>query len=86
LKKDGLIIYGGCDIADLEDSLPDVESTGPTADEYTKFIRKLDKHFLAKKNKDYARFQLGNLQQEENESLAKYFACVREIAATQDQL
>lgn len=80
LKKDGLIIYGGRDIADLEDSLPDVESTDPPADEYTKFIRKLDKHFLPKKNKDYARFQLGNLQQEEDESLAKYFARVREIA------
>jgi len=36
LKKDGLIIYGGRDIADLEDSLPDVESTDPPADEYTK--------------------------------------------------
>ena len=80
LKKDGLIIYGGRDIADLEDSLPEVESTDPPADEYTKFIRKLDKHFLPKKNKDYARFQLGNLQQEEDESLAKYFARVREIA------
>ena len=50
LKKDGLIIYGGCDINDLEDSLPDVESTDPPADQYTKFIRKLDKHFLPKKN------------------------------------
>ena len=79
LKKDGLIIYGGRDIADLKDSLQDVESTDPPADEYMKFIRKLDKHFLPKKNKDYARFQLGNLQQED-ESLAKYFARVREIA------
>lgn len=51
LKKDGLIIYGGRDIADLEDSLPDVESTDPPADEYTKFIRKLDKHFLPKKKR-----------------------------------
>ena len=80
LKKDGLIIYGGRHIADLKDSLPDVESTGPPADEYTKFILKLDKHFLPKKNKDYARFQLGNLQQAEDESLANYFARVREIA------
>ena len=80
LKKDGLIIYGGHDIANLKDSLPDVETTDPPADAYTKFIRKLDKYFLPKKNKDYARFQLGNLQQEEDESLAKYFASVREIA------
>ena len=79
LKKDGLIIYGGRDIADLEDSLPDVESTDPPTDEYAKFIRKLDKHFLPKKNKDYARFQLGDLQQEEDESLTKYFARIREF-------
>lgn len=80
LKKDGLIFYGGRNIADLEDSLPDVESTGPPADEYTKFIRKLDKHFLPKKIKDYVRFQLGNLQQAEDESLANYFTWGREIA------
>ena len=51
LKKDGLIIYRGRDIADLEDSLTEVESTDPPADEYTKFIRKLDKQFLPKKNR-----------------------------------
>ena len=61
-------------------SLPDVETTDPPADDYTKFIRKLDKYFLPKKNIDYARFQVGNLRQEEDESLAKYFARVREIA------
>ena len=33
LKKDGLIVYSGRDIADLEDSLPDLESTGLPADE-----------------------------------------------------
>ncbi|CAH3181886.1 unnamed protein product [Porites evermanni] len=65
--------------ADLEDSLPDVETTHPPADDYTKFIQKLDKYFLPKKNKDYARFQLGNLQQLEDLSLAKYFAQVQEI-------
>ena len=66
--------------ADLEDYLPDVETTHPPADDYTKFIQKLDKYFLPKKNKDYARFQLGNLQQQEDLSLAKYFAQVQEIA------
>ena len=45
-----------------------------------KFIQKLDKYFLPKKNKDYARFQLGNLQQQEDLSLANYFAQVQEIA------
>ena len=80
MKKDGLIIYGGRDIGDLEDSLPDVETTDPPTGDYTKFIRKLDKYFLPKKNIDYARFPFGNLRQEEDESLAKYFARVREIA------
>ena len=80
MKKDGLIIYGGRDIGDLEDSLPDVETTDPPTDDYTRFIRKLDKYFLPKKNIDYARFPFGNLRQEEDESLAKYFARVREIA------
>ena len=66
--------------ANLEDSLPDVETTHPPTDDYTKFIQKLDKYFLPKKNKDYARFQLGNLQQQKDQSLAKYFAQVQEIA------
>ena len=57
-----------------------LSGTGLPADEYTKFNLKLDKHFLRKKNKDYARFQLGNLQQAEDESLANHFAQVREIA------
>ena len=34
LRKDSLIIYGGCNIADLKDSLPDVETTDPPADDY----------------------------------------------------
>ena len=55
LQKDGLIIYGGRDIADLEESLPEMPSEG--GDEYMNFIRKLDHYFLPKKNKDYARFQ-----------------------------
>lgn len=57
-----------------------LETTHPPADDYTKFIQKLDKYFLPKKNKDYARFQLGNLQQQEDLSLANYFAQVQEIA------
>ena len=73
-QKDGLIIYSGRAIADLDESLPEMPSEG--GDEYTNFIRKLDHHFLPKKNKAYARFQLGNLLQDSDESLAKYYACV----------
>ena len=67
-------------IPPISKTLPNVEGTDPSTDKYVKSIWKLDKHFLPKKNKDYARFQLGNLQQGEDESLTKYFARVREIA------
>lgn len=43
-KKNGLIIYGGRDLADLKDSIPDAESTDPPADQYTTFSWKPDKH------------------------------------------
>ena len=79
LKKDGLIIYGGEDIAELEESLPDTTS-GEENDCYKILIQKLDHHFLPKKNKDYARFQMGNLTQEIGEPLARYHARIREIA------
>ena len=80
VKKDGLIIYGGSQIADLEDSLPDLPVQNEGADVYSHFLRKLDRNFLPRKNKDYARFQFGNLKQEIEESMAKYYARLREIA------
>ena len=80
VKKDGLIIYGGSQIADLEDSLPDLPAQNEGEDVYSRFLRKLDRNFLPRKNKDYARFQFGNLKQEIEESMAKYYARLREIA------
>ena len=80
VKKDGLIIYGGSKIADLEDSIPDLPQQHEGEDVYSRFIRKLDKNFLPRKNKDYARMQFGNLTQEIDESMAKYYASLREIA------
>ena len=80
VKKDGLIIYGGSQIADLEDSLPDLPLQNEGEDVYSRFLRKLDRNFLPRKNKDYARFQFGNLKQEIEESMAKYYARLREIA------
>ena len=78
-KKDGLIIYGGQQIADLEDTLPDLPNDDG-ANVYTQMIKKLDKHFLPRKNKDYTRFQFGNLTQNSNESMAKYYARIRDTA------
>ncbi|KAL9987542.1 hypothetical protein ACROYT_G001867 [Oculina patagonica] len=69
LKKDGLIIYGGPQIADLEESLPELPPQ-EADDAYSLLIRKLDKNFLPRKNKDYARFKFGNLSQEAGESMA----------------
>ena len=80
VKKDGLIIYGGSQIADLEDSLPDLPAENEGEDVYSRFLRKLDRNFLPRKNKDYARFQFGNLKQEIEESMAKYYTRLWEIA------
>ena len=79
VKKDGLIIYGGSQIAVLEESLPDLPPQ-ESEDVYSRFIRKLDRNFLPGKNKDYARFQFGNLSQEADESMAKYYARLCDIA------
>lgn len=77
--KDGLIIYGGSQIADLEESLPDLPPQ-ESEDAYSRFIRKLDRNFLPRKNKDYSRFQFRNLAQEADESMAKHYARLCDIA------
>ncbi len=80
MKKDGLIIYGGQTIADLEDTLLDLTGDEAGEDEYSQLVKKLNKHFLPKKNKDFARFQFGNLKQNHGESLIRYYTRIREIA------
>lgn len=79
VKKDGLIIYGGPQIANLEDSLPDLPLQ-EGEEICSQFIWKLDKNLLPRKNKDYARFKFGDLSQEADESMAKCYARLREIA------
>lgn len=78
-KRNGLIIYGDQSIADLEDSLPNLTPEGDE-DTYAQLIRKIDKHFLPWKNKDYARFQFGNLSQQEHENMVQYYTRIRETA------
>jgi Arc/MetJ-type ribon-helix-helix transcriptional regulator len=80
MKKDCLIIYGGQIIADLEDTLLDATGDEAGEDAYAQLIIKLNKHFLPKKNKDFARFQFGNLKQNHGESLVRYYTRIREIA------
>lgn len=50
MKKDGLIIYRGPQIADLKDLLPDLTAL-PSKDVYSPVIRKLNKTFLPGKKK-----------------------------------
>ena len=49
-EKDAIIIYGGKEIAHLENSLPNPEM----ADAYLKLRTKLNDHFTLKKNKHHA--------------------------------
>ena len=49
VKKDGLIIYGGSQIVDLEDSLPDLPIQNEGEDVYSRFLRKLDRNFFPRK-------------------------------------
>ncbi|CAB4005010.1 calpain-7 isoform X1 [Paramuricea clavata] len=80
MKKDGLIIYSGQIIADLEDTLLDATGEEAGEDAYAQLIIKPNKHFLPKKNKDFARFQFGNLKQKHGESLVRYYTRIRGIA------
>ena len=69
----------GEDLVDLDDALPD--PTGKEEDNVYKIsMRKIDNHFIPKKNKDYARFQLGELKQRSHERLADCYARVRDMA------
>ena len=49
-KKDGLLIYGGQDLVDVDDALPDPTSIEGD-DVYKVLIRKIDKHFIPKQSK-----------------------------------
>ncbi|CAB4015552.1 Hypothetical predicted protein [Paramuricea clavata] len=79
--KDELMIYGGQDLVDIDDALPDLNGTEDD-DAYKLLIpgRKMDNHFIPKKNKDFARFQLSELKQQSSERLAEYYAKIRNIA------
>ena len=74
------MIYGGQTPADLEQTLPEVTDEDVGDNVYTKLVNKLNKHFLSKKNKDFARFQFGNLKQESEVSLLSYFTRVKDVA------
>ena len=79
-KKDGLLIYGGEELVDIDYAIPDPASQDGD-DVYKILVRKIDNHYMPKKNpKDLARFQLSELNQNTGERLADYYARIREIA------
>lgn len=72
-----LKIYGGKEIKKLARNLPD---TAPVIgdDDYKKLKRKLDNHFLPKKNKHHTRFRFNKQKQIGRESVVTYAARLRE--------
>ena len=75
-KKDAIIIYGGKEIARLEQSLPDPE----IADVYLKLRTNLNDHFTPKKNKHHARYLFLKIRPHVGEAKSAYAARLREKA------
>ena len=75
-KIDAINIYGGEQIRELIDTLPEVAPPGgqnPT--DFEKITMKLDHYFKPKANKDSARAVLDKMVQTEKETLAVPCAC-----------
>lgn len=70
-------IYGGKEIKKLAGNVPE---TAPMVgdDDYNKLKRKLNNHFLPKKNKHHARYTFNKQQQIAGESVVTYAARLRE--------
>ena len=78
-KVSALKIYGGQEIKKLARNLPE-----PTAeendDDYKKLKRKLNNHFLPRKNKHHARYTFSKERMHSNETVVNYAARMREKA------
>lgn len=78
-KVSALKIYGGPVIKKLARNLPE-----PAAEEndndYEKLKRKLDNHFLPRKNKHHARYTFSKERMQSNETVVNYAARMREKA------
>ena len=76
-RVNALKIYGGKEIKKLARNLPE---TAPVVgdDDYKKLKRKLNNHFLPKKNKHHARYTFNKQKQIIGESVATYAARLRE--------
>ena len=80
-RVDAINIYGGEQIRELIETLPDVPT--PTIAEPTeceKIIAKLNNHFTPMVNKDSARSKLNKMHQNKGESVAQYYVRLRKQA------
>jgi hypothetical protein len=78
-KVCALKIYGGQEIKKLARNLPDPDAVEGD-DDYKKLKRKLDNHFLPKKNKHHARYSFSIERMRPSESIINYAARMREKA------
>ena len=78
-KVSALKIYGGTEIKKLSRNLPETP-TQDSDNDYTKLKRKLNNHFLPKKNKHHARYMFSKERIQSNESIISYMARMREKA------
>ena len=78
-KISALKIYGGQELKKLARNLPDPPPI-EVDNEYEKLKRKLNNHFLPKKNKHYASYMFSKQRMESYESIVAYAARMREKA------
>ena len=88
-KMDALVIYGGEEIKDIVEALPDVNDSSiqvPEGEQVTNFHRvlhKLDNHFTPMANKDSARSTFENLKQDGHSLVQNYIIEKRQAEKTQ---
>ncbi len=78
-KTKALKQFGGREIKRLIRTLPEPDDIEDDT-EYKKTVRKLNSYFVPKKNKHYALYLFNKLQQDADETVAKYTARLREKA------
>ena len=81
-RTDAIQIYGGEQLRELIESLPDVtQDAGGERNQFEKILDKLDHHFQPMVNPDSARSKFEGFTQNEGESVAQYYVRLRIQAA-----
>jgi len=79
-KRAMLLYYGGEDLSDIFETLPDHGDD----DDYEKAVEALNMYFKPKKNVEYEVFQFRQASQNSSESLDSFYTRLRQLAATCD--